>query len=188
MNNLLYKNSFINCGFPWGWKDPRNTFTLKIWLKIFPQAKVLNIERHPLDTSLSLLNRQNILKKIDLKMKSRFYYPLTNILSISHSSLISSTLINDFDDCLKITRDYINESKINKDKYNENILNITYEDLLTNPLKTIEKIFKHCNISINNDQINTFIKSIDSSNISKYKKENFKYNTAILDELGYNDT
>ena len=106
-------------------------------------ARVLNIERHPLDSSLSLLTRQNNLKKADLKMKSRFYYPLTNILSISHSSLMSSALIYNFDDCLKITRDYIKESKINSVKYNRNILNIRYEDLLTKPLQTIEKIFKH---------------------------------------------
>ena len=30
---------------PWGWKDPRNTFTLPLWLEVFPNARVL--ERLP---------------------------------------------------------------------------------------------------------------------------------------------
>ena len=26
--------------FPWGWKEPRNTFTLPLWQEIFPQVKI----------------------------------------------------------------------------------------------------------------------------------------------------
>jgi len=44
-------------GNPWGWKDPRNTFTLGCWLKIFPDAKVIHIHRNGLDVALSLSNR-----------------------------------------------------------------------------------------------------------------------------------
>lgn len=43
---------------PWGWKDPRNTFTLSFWLDIFPQAKVIHIYRHPLDIINSLRTRR----------------------------------------------------------------------------------------------------------------------------------
>ncbi len=30
----------------WGWKDPRNTFTLPMWLSIFPKARVLHVLRN----------------------------------------------------------------------------------------------------------------------------------------------
>ena len=41
-------------GNAWGWKDPRNTFTLNCWLKLFPDAKVIHIHRNGLDVALSL--------------------------------------------------------------------------------------------------------------------------------------
>jgi len=44
-------------GNSWGWKDPRNTFTLNSWLKLFPEAKVIHIYRNGLDVALSLANR-----------------------------------------------------------------------------------------------------------------------------------
>lgn len=44
-------------GGAWGWKDPRNTFTLALWLKIFPKAKVIHIYRNGMDVALSLYSR-----------------------------------------------------------------------------------------------------------------------------------
>ncbi|MFT5239387.1 MAG: hypothetical protein ACI9X0_000347 [Kiritimatiellia bacterium] len=41
----------------WGWKDPRNTFTLPFWLNLYPKAKVLHIYRHGVDVALSLNKR-----------------------------------------------------------------------------------------------------------------------------------
>ena len=38
----------------WGWKDPRNTFTLPLWLDLFPNAKVLHIYRNGIDVARSL--------------------------------------------------------------------------------------------------------------------------------------
>lgn len=41
----------------WGWKDPRNTFTLPLWRTIFPDAKVIHVFRHGVDTAVSLFHR-----------------------------------------------------------------------------------------------------------------------------------
>ena len=27
--------------FPWGWKDPRNSITLPLWLRLYPEAKII---------------------------------------------------------------------------------------------------------------------------------------------------
>ena len=187
LKSLLFKKSFYNNPNQWGWKDPRNTFTLELWLKLFPNAKVVNIERHPLDSSLSLLRRQEIFKDIDMKMKNKFYYPLTNLLSISHSSLISSTLINDIDDCLEITKKYILESYKNEKNYKKNIISIKYEDLLMKPKETINNVFNHCNLILDEKNINKIIQTINSSNLCKYKNKNITYNSNILNELGYDE-
>ena len=43
---------------PWGWKDPRTTFTLPLWLRIFPEAKVLHVVRNGIDVAASLHKRE----------------------------------------------------------------------------------------------------------------------------------
>lgn len=45
---------------PWGFKDPRNTFTLKAWLELFPNAKVIHVTRHPAAVADSLARRNEI--------------------------------------------------------------------------------------------------------------------------------
>lgn len=43
--------------FPWGWKDPRNTFTLPIWAELFPGARVVHVVRNGVDVAASLARR-----------------------------------------------------------------------------------------------------------------------------------
>lgn len=44
----------------WGWKDPRNTFTLPMWLQMFPRAKVIHIKRNEQDVVSSLMRRNQV--------------------------------------------------------------------------------------------------------------------------------
>ncbi len=46
----------IDCA--WGWKDPSNTVTLPVWLKLFPNARVIHIVRNGVDVAESLVTRQ----------------------------------------------------------------------------------------------------------------------------------
>ena len=43
--------------FPWGFKDPRSSLFLPVWLRIFPEARILRIQRHGLDVAESLRTR-----------------------------------------------------------------------------------------------------------------------------------
>ena len=47
---------------PWGWKDPRNVFTLPIWLRVFPNAKIIHVYRNGIDVSHSLVTRERRLQ------------------------------------------------------------------------------------------------------------------------------
>lgn len=44
--------------FPWGWKDPRNTFLLPVWLDLFPNARVVHVYRNGIDVARSLAKRE----------------------------------------------------------------------------------------------------------------------------------
>jgi hypothetical protein len=43
---------------PWGWKDPRTIYTLPLWLKLFPGAKLVYIVRNGVDVASSLKVRE----------------------------------------------------------------------------------------------------------------------------------
>ena len=51
--------SLAAIGEPWGWKDPRTTVTLPIWLELFPGARVLHLVRNGVDVAESLYRRQS---------------------------------------------------------------------------------------------------------------------------------
>ncbi len=41
----------------WGWKDPRTTLTLPVWLRLFPEARIIHVVRNGIDSALSLWRR-----------------------------------------------------------------------------------------------------------------------------------
>lgn len=55
---LLRWRSVTAIGEPWGWKDPRTTVTLPVWLDLFPRARVLHMVRNGVDVADSLTRRQ----------------------------------------------------------------------------------------------------------------------------------
>jgi hypothetical protein len=58
---------------PWGWKDPQNVYTLPLWLKLFPQAKIIYIVRNGVDVASSLVEFQsNIINRRHIKNQRRW--------------------------------------------------------------------------------------------------------------------
>ncbi|MCE9595946.1 MAG: sulfotransferase [Planctomycetes bacterium] len=43
---------------PWGFKDPRVVFTLPLWISLFPNAKLVAVQRNGIDVANSLLTRE----------------------------------------------------------------------------------------------------------------------------------
>ncbi|MEX1081496.1 MAG: sulfotransferase [Halofilum sp. (in: g-proteobacteria)] len=64
---------------PWGWKDPRNTYTLPLWLELLPNARVLHIVRHGVDVAESLRSRRESAFEANIaryRRRRRFYASL----------------------------------------------------------------------------------------------------------------
>ena len=61
------KGDFFNLDYNWGWKDPRNIFTLPFWITLFPLSKIIIVKRHPYDVCMSLINRNTKLKNRDYR-------------------------------------------------------------------------------------------------------------------------
>lgn len=59
--------SFVGRSRPsrWGFKDPRATLTLPLWLELFPRARVVILRRHGIDVAASLRHRARQQIRID---------------------------------------------------------------------------------------------------------------------------
>lgn len=69
---LVRYRSMFNLPYPWGWKDPRTIFTLPLWIRLFPEARLIYIARNGVDVAASLVAReQRQLARRAKKMKRR---------------------------------------------------------------------------------------------------------------------
>jgi hypothetical protein len=48
----------LKLGAAWGWKEPRTTLFAPMWLRLFPDARVLEVIRHPLAVATSIRQRE----------------------------------------------------------------------------------------------------------------------------------
>jgi hypothetical protein len=55
---LGFLRSRVQADFAWGWKDPRNSYTLPVWLDLFPNARVIHLVRNGIDVASSLRRRE----------------------------------------------------------------------------------------------------------------------------------
>ena len=152
----------------WGFKDPRNTYTLPIWLNIFPNAKVINVVRNGQSVVSSLLNREE--------------KNLRRGKSLSLVSLIPSLSLDLWAEYAMTA--HKNCSRLSNDKY----LEIRYEELLESPETTIQQIIKFLEIDTDQRIVNNAVSIVKQPNNPVIKIEDIstKAKTA-LNFYGYKD-
>ena len=151
---------------PWGWKDPRNTFTAEIWKNIFPDMKIIYLIRHPIDIADSLFRRQKKEVESDLQAKKKYSNVAKALLKINHTNYNSSMIINSHEDCFKLIDLYYNQILNNGI---ENSIIIRFEDILSNPYEEIKKIIRFCDMHIDEDILKNIIDKIRGSRNLAYK-------------------
>jgi len=182
--NLLYNKSFNKMDTIWGWKDPVNTFTLSIWKQIFPNSKIININRHPLDVSASLIKREANLKDRDKEsLFPEFLSSLLPVLSINKGDVLSSFNIKNINDGLILYKKYIDEIESNKQVYD--ILDIKYEELIMDSSKVLKKIFNYLNININDNAYQEIERTLDKSRVHVFENSRLDFDDKLLEIIGY---
>jgi hypothetical protein len=158
------KRSIKDSNFTWGWKDPRNTFTIKIWKEIFPGAKVIHIYRNPVDVISSLAKRET--SKIPTKgnqsrtgIKRKFYGYFLPEKRFYHHSFKSLDLSKNYD----LWKRYVDEAFNLNRKDDTGVLHISYEDLLEKPETIINSIIEFCNLRAENRNHEKFLQTIDKT-------------------------
>lgn len=132
----------------WGWKDPRTTVTLPLWLKLYPEAKILNVKRHGVDVASSLMTRQ---MKFLGGLQSQ--YP-TGRSTLRPPIWRGRKIVNSFrcttlEGALELWAEYCDYA----DTWLEGVpeprkLSIRYEDLLQDSERVLEEVFDFCGLDM----------------------------------------
>lgn len=119
---------------PWGWKDPRNTFTIDLWNEIFPEARVLHIYRNPIDVAQSIRRRE-----IRAKADFRRWITLGNGLSpkemllMGRLSLMYCKRLESLMQGVGVWEQYTSKALSLDAAYGDRVMHVRYEDLLSDP-------------------------------------------------------
>jgi hypothetical protein len=128
--------------FPaFGWKDPRNTFTLPVWKEVFPNLRVIHILRHGVDVAASLARRH----AQALRAATGESIPSALTVIRDHAlGVLSSRRGWTLAEALTMWEQYVEKARQESAALVERALEVRYEELLLQPERVIPAIAKFC--------------------------------------------
>ncbi|MCC5811236.1 MAG: sulfotransferase [Ectothiorhodospiraceae bacterium] len=134
---------------PWGWKDPRNSYTLPLWLKVFPQARVLHILRHGVDVAQSLkVRREQAAAAAARRYRGRRSAYVNSPFAPKRSGFAHSPRIADLDEGIALWEAYTARAHAHVQTLGEQALELRYEELLAEPEPHLARIAEFCGLRV----------------------------------------
>ncbi|MEX0732344.1 MAG: sulfotransferase [Aquisalimonadaceae bacterium] len=193
LRRWLRYRSMQNIREPWGWKDPRNSYTLPVWLNIFPDARVLHIMRHGVDVAESLRVRRSAAVEASAArfMKARRRY-LNNPLAPKRGGFAHSMRCATLAGGLDLWEAYTARARHHVEALGERALELRYEDLLADPVPHLRRIIDFCGLNADDSAIHAIAAKFDGSRAYAYRGdpelvEFAGQSTARLARLGYRE-
>ncbi len=154
---------------PWGWKDPRNTATLPIWMDVFPEGKVLIVDRHGVDVAQSLRTR---FEKSWPGRKERYEkYAPTYRYRASRYPVAPGFRLGDLEGAFGTWKAYMQLADEHTAGLGDRLLRFRYEDLLTDPQTWLPKMFAFAGLDVDAEETRTIAERIDGSRAFAYQRK-----------------
>lgn len=151
----------------WGWKDPRNSLLLPLWLQVFPGARLVHIVRDGRDVALSLANRDSKnVSGISEERRAARYLKDIELWEIHERAIRSAAQMF------------------------ETYVHVRYEDLLTRPRKEFAAVLKALDVKPTR-RTEDVVEFVDSSRAGSSTREapewvkGLDVQSELLVELGY---
>ncbi|MCX7847291.1 MAG: sulfotransferase [bacterium] len=154
---------------PWGWKDPRNTFTLPLWLEVFPGGRVINVERHGVDVAESLRRRHEwgygrLARRMDvMKPVLRWW--------IGTRALLPSGRCKTLEGGFTLWEEYMREARKHVEELGERAMGVRYEDFLAGPEGLVHRLCEFCGLSPGEERLKAAVKGIKRERAYAYREQ-----------------
>lgn len=154
--HFLKYRDIHNFPFVWGWKDPRNTYSLPLWLEIFPQAKFIHVYRHGVDVADSLKRRYErqlsaVKKPQDQFLLDRTYWFRRKRRTGFTKTVRCATLEGGF----SLWQSYMEQAHSYVLKYSDRAIEVKYEDFVQAPEQELQKLASFCGLTYRKDDLNS---------------------------------
>lgn len=172
---FLRWRSLQRLSFAWGWKDPRNTLLLPLWLEIFPDARVVHVVRNGIDVALSLAHREQQRLEHILSGAGRLREAVgagdrpagTGALAWAWSQIhlrhyrggpwrrLGRWRLHpsiELEHGFALWADYLQRAAAAKE-LTDGLLEVRYEDLLAQPAEQISQLAEHCRLPATAERI-----------------------------------
>ena len=175
--------------FPYGWKDPKNSFTIDFWKQVFLDPKVIHIYRNPIDSVSSYIER-------DLELKKKFEWNWKK--KLKRDLLISKNFHQNFrltsiEEGYDLWEEYVSKALSLKNDC-ENYIEIKYEEFLEQPFENLQKLAKFSGMNVNDEKIKNEIQNIKKerafaflSNEKYYSIYQTLKEKPLMKQLGYDN-
>jgi len=128
-----------------GWKDPRNTFTLPVWKQVFPRLRAIHIVRHGVDAAASLARRH----AAALRAATGETRPSALTVIRDHAlGVLSSRRGWTLAEAFTMWEQYVEKARQESAALGERALEVRYEDLLLEPGRVIPAVAKFCGVAM----------------------------------------
>ena len=159
--------------FPWGWKDPRTTFTLPFWLEIFPGARIIHIFRNGVDVANSLKTRHEyFLKRNREKLAAGKYLPKYRFWKkLKLRSVGDSMRCSSLEGGFSLWEEHIEEARHHVTAMDSNAIEISYEDFLTDPVPLLEKMATFCSLEPDKRKLANIARKVNKDRVNAFKED-----------------
>jgi len=149
-------------GEPWGWKDPRNTWTLPLWLELFPDARVLHIVRHgvPVAESLRVRRERAVARRLD-RYRNRRAWARLNPLAPKRGGFGEQPRCRTLEGGFSLWEDYVTRARRHVDTLGERALELRYEDLLASPREQLGAMLDFCDLEFDEGRVSAVVEGLE---------------------------
>lgn len=154
---------------PWGWKDPRNTFTLPIWLDLFPDAKIIYVARHGVDVAASIVQRRDKwLEHVRAHLGRYRGIPAILPLKARLGAMAGSPSL---EDAFQLWCRYTKQAQALVDRLGRHALELRYEDFLDQPARTAQSLAEFCRVRCNEASVASATSCVCADRAYAYRRD-----------------
>jgi len=131
---------------PWRWKDPQNVFTLPLWLRLFPRAKIVYIVRNGVDVAQSLRSmEQRVLQRRNARTR-RGYKWLHPKMELVRAGFKGSARSLTLEGAFSLWEEYVQQAEATLETIDNQRRIIQFEALLADPLTHLHDLRQFCGL------------------------------------------
>jgi hypothetical protein len=130
---------------PFGWKDPRNTFTLPVWKRVFPNLRAVHVVRHGVDVAASLARRH---ARALRAATGEAVPPALTVIRDRALGILSSRRGWTLAEALTMGEQYVEKAREECSVLGERAFEIRYEALLAEPERVVPALAEFCRVPV----------------------------------------